>query len=118
MTKDLLVESETATIVEDLDTIPMSVRHPTREEKILQKEEVEEKNHLQEREGVEMIVMNEDPHGEARIRKGRTSHQGATQNKDIKLMLVNGYPAPTLTATPREVITPTPNILKMKVLPV
>jgi len=44
--------------------------------------------------------------------------QGATQNEDIKLMLVNGYPAPTLTATPREVITPTPKILKMKVLPV
>ena len=65
-----------------------------------------------------MIVMNEDPHGEARIRKGRTSHQGATQNEDIKLMLVNGYPVPTTTTTPREVITPTPNILKMKVLPV
>ena len=60
MTKDLLVESETATIVEDPDTIPMSVRHPTREEKILQKDEVEEKNHHQEREGVEMIVMNEE----------------------------------------------------------
>ena len=118
MTKDLLVESETATIVEDPDTIPMSVRLPTREEKILQKEEAKEKNHHQERGGVEMIVMNEDPHGEARIRKGRTSHQGATQNEDIKLMLVNGYPAPTPTATPREVITPTLNILKMKVLPV
>ena len=52
------------------------------------------------------------------IRKGRTSHQGATQNEDIKLMLVNGYPAPTPTATPREVITPTLKILKMKVLPV
>ena len=116
MTKDLIVESETATIVEDPDTIPMSVRLPTREEKILQKEEA--KNHHQEREGVEMIVMNEDTHGEARIRKGMTSHQGATQNEDIKLMLVNGYPAPTPTATPREVITPTPKILKMKVLPV
>ena len=65
-----------------------------------------------------MIVMNEDPHGEARIRKGRTSHQGATQNEDIKLMLVNGYPAPNPTITPKEVITLTPNILKMKVLPV
>jgi len=116
MTKDLLVESETATVVEDPDTIPMSVRLPTREEKILQKEEA--KDHHQEREGVEMIVMNKDTHGEARIRKGRTSHQGATQNEDIKLMLVNGYPAPTPTATPREVITPTPKILKMKVLPV
>ena len=118
MTKDLLVESETATIVEDPDTTPMSVRLPTKEEKILLKEEVEEKNHHQEREGVEMIVMNEDPHGEARIRKGRKNHQGATQNEDIKLMLVNGYPAPTPTITPREAITPTPNILKMKVLPV
>ena len=118
MTKDLLVESAIATIVGDPNTIPMSVRHPTKEEKILQKEEVKEKNHHQERGGVEMIVMNEDPHGEARIQKGRTSHQGATQNKDIKLMLVNGYPAPTPTITPREGITPTPNILKMKVLPV
>ena len=118
MTKDLLVESETATIVEGPDTIPMSVRHPTREEKILKKEEVEEKNHHRGREGVGMIVMNEDPLGEERIRKGRTSHQGATQNEDIKLMLVNGYPAPTPTITSREAITPTPNILKMKVLPV
>ena len=118
MTKDHLVVSVIATIVEDLDTTPMSVRLPTKEEKILPKEEVEEKNHHQEKGGVEMIVMNEDPLEEARIRKGRTSHQGATQNKDIKLMLVNGYPAPTPTITPREAITPTPNILKMKVLPV
>ena len=106
MTKDLLVVSEIATIVEDPDTIQMSVRLLTKEEKILQKEEVEEKNHRQEREGVEMIITNEEPLAEARIRKGRTSHQGATQNEDIKLMLVNGYPAPT------------PNTLKMKVLPV
>jgi len=105
-----------ATIVEDLYTTPMGVRLPTKEEKILPKEEVEEKNHLQEREGVGMIVMNEEPLAEARIQKGRTSHQGAAQNEDIKLMLVNGYPAPTPTTTPREVITPTPNILKMKVL--
>ena len=116
MTKDLLVVSVIATIVVDPDTTPMSVRPPTKEEKILQKEEA--KNHHQEREGVEMIVMNEDPHGEVRIGKGRTSHQRATQNEDIKLMLVNGYPAPTPTITPREAITPTPNILKMKVLPV
>ena len=112
MTRDLLVVSAIATIVGDPDTIPMSVRHPTKEEKNDLREEVEEKNHHQEREGVEMIVMNEDPHGEARIRKERTSHQGATQNEDIKLMLVNGYPAPSPTSTP------TPNILKMKVLPV
>ena len=118
MTKDLLVESAIATIMEDPDTIPMSVWLPTKEEKNHLKGEVEEKNHRQEREGVEMIVMNEDTHGEARIRKGRKNHQGATQDEDIKLMLVNGYPAPTPTATPREVITPTPNILKMKVLPV
>ena len=104
--------------MEGPDTIPMSVRLPTREEKTLQKEEAKQKNHHQEREGVEMIVMNEDTHGEARIRKGRKNHQGATQNEDIKLMLVNGYPAPTPTTTPREVITPIPNILKMKVLPV
>ena len=92
MTKDLPVESEIATTVEDPDTIPMSVRLPTKEEKILPREEVEEKNHRQEREGVEMIVMNEEHPREARIRKGRTSHQGATQNKDIKLILVNGCP--------------------------
>ena len=116
MTKDLLVESEIVTIVEDPDTIPMSVRLPTREEKILQKEEA--KDHHQEREGVEMIIMNEEPLAEVRIQKGRASHQESTQNKDIKLMLVNGYPAPTPTITPREAITPTPNILKMKVLPV
>ena len=118
MTKDLLVMSVIATIVEDPDTIPMSVRLPTKEEKTLQKEEVEEKSHHQEKGGVEMIVMNEEHPREARIRKGRTSHQRATQNKDIKLMLVNGYPVPTPTITPKEVITPTPNILKMKVLPV
>ena len=64
-----------------------------------------------------MIDMNEDTLGEARIRKGRTSHQGATQSEDIKLMLVNGYPALTPTMTPREAITLTPNILKVKVLP-
>ena len=109
-----------ATIVEDLDTTPMSVRLLTIEEKTHLKGEVEGKNHLQEREGVEMIVMNKEPLEEAKNRKGRTSHQGATQNEDIKLMLVNGYPAPALTptTTQREVITPTPNILKMKVLPV
>ena len=118
MTKDLLVVSETATIVEDPDTIPMSVRLPTKEEKNHLKGEVKEKNLRQEIEGVEMIVMNEEHPGEARIRKGRTSHQGATQNEDIKLMLVNGYLDPTPTITPREAITPTLNILKMKVLPV
>ena len=90
MTKDLPVKSAIATTVGGLDTTPMSVRHPTKEEKILQEEEAKEKNHHQERGGVEMIAMNEDPHGEARIRKGRTSHQRATQDKDIKLSLVKG----------------------------
>ena len=75
-------------------------------------------NHLQEREGVEMIIMNEEPVVETRIQKGKTSHQRATQDKDIKLKLVNGYPVPTLTTTPREAITLAPTILKMKVLPV
>ena len=70
MTRDLQVVKEIATIVQDPDTTPMSVRLPTKEEKILQKEEVEEKNHHQERGGVEMIVMNEEPLIEARIRKG------------------------------------------------
>ena len=118
MTKDLLVVIVIATIVEDPDTTPMSVRLPTKEEKTHLKGEAKERNHLQGREGVEMIVMNEEPLAEARIRKGRTSHQGAIQNKDIKLMLVSGYPVPTPTTTPREVITPTPNILKVKVLSV
>ena len=59
MTKELLVVSVIATIVEDPDTTPMSVRLPTKEVKIHLKEEVEEKNHHQGREGVEMIVMNE-----------------------------------------------------------
>src|SRR5215216_6409469 len=116
MTKDLLVMSVIATIVEDPDTTPMSVRPPTKEEKTHLKGEAKEKNHHKEREGVEMNVMNEDPLEEARIWKGRTSHQRATQDEDIKLMLVNGFPVPT--PTPREVITSTPNILKMKVLPV
>ena len=118
MTRDLQVVNGIATIVEDPDTTQMSVRLPTKEEKILPREEVEEKNHHQEREGVEMIVMNEDPLGEARIRRGRKNHQRATQKEDIKLMLVNGYPVPTLIITLKDVITPTPNILKMKVLPV
>lgn len=73
-------------------------------------------NHLQEREGIEMVVMNENPLVEARIQKGRTSHQRGTEDEDIKLTLVNGYPISTLTTTPREAITPTPTILKMKVL--
>ena len=69
MTKDLLVVIAIATIVEDTDTTPMGVRLPTREEKTHLKGEVEEKNHLQEREGVEMIIMNEEPLAKARIRR-------------------------------------------------
>ena len=116
MTKDLRVVNVIATIVEDPDTTQVSVWLLTKEEKTHLKGEEEEKNHHQEIEGVEMIVMS--PLGEARIRRGRTSLLGATQKEDIKLMLVNGYPAPTSIITPREAITPTPNILKMKVLPV
>ena len=69
MTKDLLVVSIIATILEDPDTTPMSVWFPTKEEKIHPKGEVEERNHHQETGGVEMIVMNEEPLREARIRK-------------------------------------------------
>ena len=54
MAKDLRVVSAIATIVEDPDTTPMSVRPHTKEKKTCQKEEVVEKNHLQEREGVEI----------------------------------------------------------------
>ena len=113
--KHLQVVSVIATIVEDHSN---ECTAPYKRRKDSPKEEVEEKNHHQEKGGVEMIVMNENPLGEAKIRKGRTSHQRATQNEDIKLMLVNGYPVPTLTPTItlKEVITPTPNIYKMKVL--
>ena len=58
MTKDLRVVNEIAAIVEDPDTTPMSVRLPTKEEKIHPKGKVEEKNYHQEREGLEMIIMN------------------------------------------------------------
>ena len=70
MTKDLPVVSAIATIMEEPDTIPMSVRLPTKEEKILLKE-VEEKNHHQERGGVEMIVMNEEHPGKQGFGKER-----------------------------------------------
>ena len=81
MTKDLLFVIAIAKIVEDPVTTPLSVRLPTKENKTHLKGEVEEKNHLQGREGVEMIIMNEEPLGEARIRKGRTNHQRATRTK-------------------------------------
>ena len=86
MRKDHQVVTEIAIIVEDPDTIPMSVRLPTRKETNHQEEDIEEMNHLVRREGVEMIVMNEDTLEEVRIRRGRTSHQGATQEEDITLM--------------------------------
>ena len=80
MTRDLLVESEIATIMEDPGTTPMSVWLPTKEVKTHQKGEAKEKNHHQERGGVEMIVMNEDPHGEARK---EVPSQGPTMTKDL-----------------------------------
>ena len=110
------VVTETATIVGSPDTTPMSARLPTNEEKSHLEDEAQGMNHLKEREGVEMIIMNEDTLEEVRIRKGRTSHPRATQEEDIKLMLVNGFPAPNPTTTPREAITPTPTIVKMMVL--
>ena len=84
VTKDLLVAIAIATIVEDLDTNPTSVQLHTKEEKTHLKGEAKEKNHLQGREGVDMIVMNEEPLTEARIQKGQTSHQRATQDKHYK----------------------------------
>ena len=116
MTKDILVVIVIATIVEDPYTTPVSVRLPTRKEKIHQKGGVEEMNHLQAREGVYVIIMNEDPLEEVRIQRGKTSHQRATQDEDIKLMLVNGFLAPTLTTTPTKVITLILTIFKMMVL--
>ena len=112
-----LVMTRISSIVEDLDTFPMSAGPPPREEKSHLEEEAQEMSHLEERERVDKIAMNEDPQGEVGIRRRRTSTPRATQEEDIKLMLVNGFPALTLTTTPREAITPTPTIVKMKVLP-
>ena len=50
MTKDLRVVNVIATTVEDLDTTPVSVRLLTKGEKSDLKEEVEDKNHYQEKE--------------------------------------------------------------------
>src|SRR3954462_15392115 len=69
MTKDLLVKSETATIVEDPDTIPMSVRLPTKEEKILQKEEAKGKR-------------EESPSRERRSRDDRYERRYSRRSKD------------------------------------
>ena len=60
MTKDLRVMSVIATIVEDPANTPMSVGLPTKEQKNHLRGEVQEKNHHQEREGVEMIVMTKN----------------------------------------------------------
>ena len=62
MTKDHLVVRVIATIVEDPDTIPMSVRHPTKEEKILQREE--------------------SPSRERRSRDGRYERSPSRRSKD------------------------------------
>src|SRR3954470_10804274 len=102
---------ESATIVGIPDTSQMSARFPTNKEKSHHEDEAQEMNHLVEREGVEMIVMNEDPHGEVGTRRRRTSTQREAQEEDIKLMLVSGFLAPNPTTTPREVITPTPTIV-------
>ena len=74
-------------------------------------------SHLVDREGVYKITMNEDTHGEARNQRGRKNTPRGDQEEDIKLMLVNGSLALSLITTPREAITPTPTIVKMKVLP-
>src|SRR4051812_16915012 len=102
------VVTETATIVGSRDTTPMSARLPTNEEMGRLEGEAQDMNVLEEREGVEMIVMNEDPKGEVGTQRRRTSTPRATQEEDIKLTFVNGFPALTLTTTPREAITPTP----------
>src|SRR6266566_2189708 len=91
------VVTKTGTIVGSPDTTPMSARLPTNEEKSHLEHEVQEMNHLEEREGVEMTVMNEDPQGEVGTRRRRTSTPRATQEEDINIMLVNGFPAPTPT---------------------
>ena len=76
MIKDLPVVITIATIVEDPDTTLVSVWLPTEKRRFTQKEK--QKRRITKR-GVEMIVMNEDPLGEARIQKVRTNHQGAIQ---------------------------------------
>jgi hypothetical protein len=70
MIEDHQVVTVIVTIVEDPDTIPMSVQHLTRKETNHQEEDIEEMNHLTRREGVEMIVMNEDPLEEALVENG------------------------------------------------
>ena len=72
------VMTATATIVGSPDTTLMSARLPTNEEKNHLEDEAQGMNHLKEREGVEMIVMNEDPQGEVGTRRRRTSTPSAT----------------------------------------
>ena len=58
-----------------------------------------------------------DTPGEERNRRIRTSTPRAAQEEDINLALVNGFSAPSLTTNLKETTTPTPTIVKMKVLP-
>ena len=74
-----LVVTETARIVGSPDTTPTSARLPTNEEKSHQEDETQEMNHLEEREGVEIIVMNKDPQGEVGTRRRSTSTPRGTQ---------------------------------------
>ena len=97
---------EIATIVGSPDTSQMSARLPTNKEKSHQEDEAQEMNHLEEREGVQMIAMNKDPEEEVGTQRRRTRTPSAAQEEDIKLMLVNGFPAPNPITTPREAITP------------
>jgi hypothetical protein len=106
-----------AIIVEETDTSQMSARHLSRSEMSLLEERVEEMNHLEGREGVKKIDMNEDLRKETKIRREETTLPRDTQEEDPKLMLVNGYPVLTPITNPKEAITPTPTIVKMKVLP-
>ena len=70
-------------------------------------------SYLAEREGVEKITMNEDTLAPRR----RENTPRAVQEEDIKIMLVNGSLAPSMITTMREAITPSPTIVKMKLLP-
>ena len=117
MTKDLLVVSIIATIVEDPNTTPMSVQLPTEEEKTHLKGQVEEKNHLQEREGVEMIVER------ITSRRSKDSERRDKSSKSYTKRRHQAHVGEWVSGSDSEhhserSITPTPNILKMRVLPV
>ena len=74
-----LVVFKIAKILEGPYTTPMSARPPKKEEKSHLEDESQEMSHLEEREGVEKIVLNEYPPGEAMNRRRRTSTPRATQ---------------------------------------